>query len=145
MSAQFIARRIAGPDHAVATVKTDGCRIYRTEVCVECPWRLDSPLGAFPAEAYRLSARTAYDMSTHTFACHMAGTNKPQICAGFLIAQGRHNLAVRLAMAAGDFDPASLRRAVPTFDTYREMAEANGVDEDDPVLTPCRDDGQMGV
>jgi hypothetical protein len=104
---------------------------------------LDSPIGAFPAEAYHHSAPTAYDMAGETFACHMAGVPKTQTCAGFLLAQGVHSLGARLMMARGELDLRNVRRTVPTYRTYREMAVANGVDPDDPVLRACRDDGQL--
>lgn len=112
---------------------------YRREVCAECPWRKDRPVGAFPAEAYRHSARCAYDMAESTFACHMSGQEAPQTCAGFLLSQSAdHSLQLRLAAAMGRIDRRKVRETVPTYATYRAMAEANGVDPDDPVLRPCR-------
>ncbi|WP_455289311.1 DUF6283 family protein [Cupriavidus necator] len=42
---------------------------YRRKPCGKCPWRVDAT-GELPAEAFRHSAETAYDMATHTFACH---------------------------------------------------------------------------
>ena len=61
-------RRLAGRHHAVVTVEggTKG-RGYRVEPCAQCPWRLDQQ-GMFPAEAFRLSAPTAYDAAMSTFA-----------------------------------------------------------------------------
>jgi hypothetical protein len=54
-------RRLDGPRHAVISIITSGGRAaYRREPCAECPWRVDQ-VGAFPAEAFRLSAPTAYD------------------------------------------------------------------------------------
>lgn len=142
--ARPVDMRMAGPDHAVTTV-VSGDGTYRREVCPECPWRKDAPLGAFPAEAYRLSAPTAYDMADRTFACHMAGTERTQVCAGFLMAQGGHNLNVRIACMGGRIDLSAVRRTVPIHRSYRAMAVANGVAPDDPALARCRDDGQVDV
>lgn len=137
---RLTAARRAGPDHAVLTVqnKGDGSYCYRREPCQECPWRKDSPIGAFPAEAYRLSATTAYDMAQNVFACHMSGADRPATCAGFLLRGAAHNLTIRMRLASGDLDPESVRSDVELYDSYREMAEANGVPPDDPVLKPCR-------
>lgn len=130
-------RRLADENHAVVTVK-GGARTYRRQPCQECPWRRDAPIGAFPAEAYRLSAETAYDLSTHQFACHMSGAERPATCAGFLLRGATHNLGTRLALSRGAINPEEVTSDVELFDSYREMAEANGVDPDDPVLRRCR-------
>lgn len=132
--------RQAGPNHAVLTVKTkgNGSYCYRREPCVECPWRKDSKIGAFPAEAYRLSATTAYDMANNIFACHMSGSERPATCAGFLLRGAAHNLSIRMRQAKEDLDLDSVHSDVDLYDSYREMAEANGVSPDDPVLKPCR-------
>ncbi|WP_232457312.1 DUF6283 family protein [Burkholderia ubonensis] len=91
--------RAAGPDHQVVTVE-GGKGSYRRKPCAKCPWRVDAT-GEFPADAFRHSAETAYDMATHTFACHEAGARKPALCAGFLLRGADHNLSVRLKMIQG--------------------------------------------
>ena len=97
--------RPAGPHHQVVEVHaTTRAGAYRREPCEECPWRKDAPVGAFPAEAYRHSARTAFDSAQEKFSCHMSGTDKPQACAGFLLSNSANNLAVRLAAARGQID-----------------------------------------
>jgi hypothetical protein len=65
-------------------------------------WRVDAN-GEFPAEAFRHSASTAYDMAQHTFACHESGSKKPATSAGFLLRGADHNLAVRLGFMTGRF------------------------------------------
>ena len=62
-----------GDDHQVVSVKSPGSAIHRKKPCPNCPWRVDA-VGEFPAEAFRHSAETAYDMSNKIFACHEAGT-----------------------------------------------------------------------
>lgn len=131
-------RRSADKNHDVVTIVADDFR-HCPSPCAECPWRRDSPIGAFPAEAYRISAKTAYDMGESTFACHMAGAERSAVCAGFLLRGADHNLAVRLARATGKFDPESVSDSgLELYDSYRDMAEANGVAPDDPALEACR-------
>lgn len=125
----------------VVTVLGDKSASYsfRRDPCAECPWRMDQPVGRFPVEAYRHSAGTSYDMAQTTFACHMAGASRPQTCAGFLLSSGAvHNMNLRMAAIRDAFDWGSVRSDVDLYGSYREMAEANGVERDDPVLRPCR-------
>lgn len=131
--------RPAGSDHQVVTVQGESGRAYRRRPCSTCPWRVDA-VGEFPAEAFRHSANTAYDMAGHEFGCHQSGTDKPATCAGFLLRGARHNLGTRLKVMAGEVDLESVSDGgVELFGSYREMAEANGVEADDTVLGPCRE------
>ncbi|KVD30185.1 hypothetical protein WK59_13075 [Burkholderia ubonensis] len=129
--------RAAGPDHQVVTVE-GGRGSYRRKPCAKCPWRIDAT-GEFPADAFRHSAETAYDMATHTFACHEAGARKPALCAGFLLRGADHNLSVRLKMIQGDRFGDLEDGGHELHENYRSMAIANGVSPDDPVLAACRD------
>lgn len=133
---RIIRSRPAGDDHQVVTVE-GGRKTYRRVPCPTCPWRKDA-VGQFPAEAFRHSAQTAYDMSTHVFSCHESGSSKPAACAGFLLRGAAHNLAVRLAMLQGRIRDDVSDGGHELHDDYRAMAEANGVDPQDPVLQPCR-------
>jgi len=126
----------AGPDHRVVTVE-GGEHAYCRRPCQECPWRLDALPGEFPPEAYRHSAQTAYDLSRHTFACHMSGTERPRVCAGFLLRGAAHNMAARMRRIRGEWMDVE-DGGVELYEDYRAMAEANGVDPDDPVLARCR-------
>lgn len=129
--------RAAGPDHQVVTVE-GGKATYRREPCPKCPWRVDAT-GEFPAEAFRHSAETAYDMATHTFACHESGASRPALCAGFLLRGADHNLTVRLKLIQGErFDDVQ-DGGIELHANYRAMAVANGVAPDDSVLAACRD------
>ena len=129
--------RAAGDDHQVITVE-GGRSSYRRRPCSNCPWRVDA-VGEFPAEAFRHSAETAYDMAQPTFACHESGSRRPAMCAGFLLRGAGHNLTVRLRMIRGDSFGDIVDDGHELFESYRAMAIANGVDPDDPVLSPCRD------
>ncbi|HBO7965336.1 TPA: hypothetical protein L5C46_003803 [Pseudomonas aeruginosa] len=123
--------------HQVVTIKSGrkhACKVP----CKDCPWRRDA-VGVFPAEAFRLSAATAYDMSDRTFGCHTTGKEKPTTCAGFLLRGADHNLSVRLNLINGELDLNQVSDGgVDLFDSYAEMAIANGVDPEDPILKPCR-------
>ncbi len=126
----------AGPDHQVLTVSGGG-GAYRKKPCEQCPWRVDNT-GSFPASAFAHSARTAYDMSNHTFACHMSGPDKPAICAGFLLRGSDHNMSVRIGYMQRTIQNDFEEGDAPLFESYRAMAVANGVDPDDERLQPCR-------
>lgn len=129
--------RPAGDGHQVVTVKGNGCGRHRKKPCRDCPWRKDAT-GGFPTEAFKHSAETAYDMSQHVFSCHASGVKRPAICAGFLLRGADHNLSVRLAKMRGqNLDVGDGGHELHA--SYRAMAIANGVSEDDPVLIPCRD------
>lgn len=125
-----------GEDHQVVTVE-GGKSSYRRKPCSTCPWRLDA-VGEFPAEAFRHSASTAYDLATNTFACHESGADRPAACAGFLLRGADHNLAVRLQRIRGEcLDVTDGGHQL--HENYRAMAIANGVPPEDPVLDLCRD------
>lgn len=131
----------ADEHHQVLTIETSATdkAIYRREPCAECPWRKDAPVGAFPAEAYRLSADTTHDLSNRLFSCHMSGAKQPATCAGFLMRGADNNLAVRLAMFEGRYDPDHVSDGgIELYEGYRSMAIANGVSPDDPSIAHCR-------
>jgi hypothetical protein len=135
-----VKRRLAGENHAVISLEGGDFR-YCRRPCPECPWRVENA-GNFPAEAFRHSASTAYDAAFSTFACHMAGAEKSAICAGFLLQNADNNLGVRLAAMRGDYDARQVvAGGAQLHESYRAMAEANGVEPDDPILKPCRANG----
>lgn len=135
-SPKIIQTRPAGDEHQVVSVEGGGHR-YRKKPCSDCPWRKDA-VGIFPAEAFRHSANTAYDMSQRKFACHQSGTKRPATCAGFLLRGADHNLAVRLLRMQGEILDDVDDHGHALHDNYAKMAIANGVDPDDDILGPCR-------
>lgn len=106
--------------------------------CSDCPWRRDAPVGHFPPDAFQRLAASAYDMERTIFQCHDTKDDKPVVCAGFLERGADHNLTVRLAYMAGDIAPLDRSGNLDLYDDYKEMAIANGVDPDDPLLRRCR-------
>jgi len=130
-------------EYGVVPVLSRGGSVHaaRRQPCEQCPWRQDVPTHRFPAEAFRVSAPTAYDMSESTFGCHMSPADAPATCAGFLLRHGVNNLGVRMAQISGRLDVSRVKdNGVELYRSYREMAIANGVDPDDPVLVPVRGD-----
>lgn len=136
MAARITRIRPADANNQAVTVK-GGPGGHRREPCPGCPWRVDQT-GAFPAEAFRHSANTAYDMSTHKFACHESGARKPATCAGFLLHGAEHNMAVRLDRAAGRIGNDVHDGGHELHQSYRAMAEDNGVEPGEAVLARCR-------
>lgn len=133
--------KIASADYGVTSITTRGAKrqAARRQPCEQCPWRMDVPTEVFPPEAFRISAPTAYDAAMSTFACHMSGAEKPATCAGFLVRHAVHNLAVRFSLHGERIDLDKITDGgFPIYPTYREMAVANGVAPDDPVLAPVR-------
>jgi hypothetical protein len=134
-----ITRVTPADDHNQVVRVEGGTWNFQPLPCAQCPWRKDQD-GTFPAEAFRISAPTAYDMAVETFGCHMAGVDDPATCAGFLLSAGaQHNLTVRLKLLRRLFAwDLVIDGGHDLHPDYRSMAEANGVDPDDPVLRPCR-------
>lgn len=134
---RVLETRPAGEQFQVVSME-GGRHQYRRQPCGGCPW-VAANLEEFPAEAFKHSARTAYDMADHVFSCHESGTSNPSTCAGFLLRGADHNLAVRLRSARGELDWDSVHDdGRPLHESYRAMAIANGVDPDDPAIGPCR-------
>lgn len=136
-AAKILATQLAGSDHQVVTVQKSA-ESYMKRPCADCPWRKDS-VGIFPPEAFRISARTSYDMSDHLFGCHNSGTKKPKTCAGFLVSGSRHNLSYRLGLIHGKYRDVS-DGGHDLFESYKSMAIANGVSPEDECLILSRDD-----
>lgn len=130
------AHRASDTDQVLSVV--GGRFAYRRTPCAGCPWRVDQT-GKFSAEAFRISAHTAYDAAFETFGCHESGPDKPAICAGFLLRNSVHNLGARLKGIAGG---AGCHSQVELHRDYRTMAIANGVSPSDPALVACRADDE---
>jgi hypothetical protein len=110
----------------------------RKTPCAECPWRKDVKTGHFPPEAYERLANTNYDMADKIFQCHDTTDETPLVCAGFLERGADHNMTVRVAYMRGEIEKKDRSGGHKLFDNYVEMAIANGVDPDNPVLKSCR-------
>ena len=137
----LISKRTRADDnHEVVSVSGNGDKKYMRKPCGDCPWRKGAT-GEFPAEAFRISAHTAYDMAEHSFGCHASGTEKPKTCAGFLLKGSTHNLGVRMRLMKGEYDLSKVSDGGhELFANYKEMAIANGVSPNDESLIPIRED-----
>ena len=131
---RFLRTTVADANHVVHSIQ-GGMGDYCRNPCAQCPWRVDQT-GSFPAEAFRISANTAHDMSLRTFACHMRGTDTPAACAGFLLNGAADNLAVRVKRIKGKMRDVSAN-GYRLHKSYRAMAVANGVAPNDPTLADC--------
>lgn len=141
MTGEITRSRQADENNRVVTVEGANGG-YRRRPCGPCPWKVENA-GSFPAEAFRISAETAYDASFHMFACHEAGVERTKVCAGFLLQNAANNVGVRIAQATGRIDLTQVENPGNVlFSSYREMAVANGVDPEDPALSPCRGDDE---
>lgn len=136
---RYVGANKRGEQHAVNQIEGGPGHAHRLSPCPTCPWR-KSAVGEFPADAFKVSAPTCYDVALTTFACHASGAKKPATCAGFLLSDSaQHNMMVRMKQRDGRLDMRKIKRnRARLFKTYREMAVANGVDPNDPVLAPCR-------
>lgn len=83
----ILEKKMADENHQVVSVSSGEDAQYMKKPCQTCPWRKDA-VGVFPAEAFRISAHTSYDMSERTFGCHATGVERPKTCAGFLLKGG---------------------------------------------------------
>jgi hypothetical protein len=136
---KIVRVRPADENSQVVTIH-GGSGGYRRKPCAKCPWRVDA-IGEFPAEAFRHSANTSYDMAEETFGCHESGTKNPVTCAGFLLRNADHNMKVRIAQLTGQYKNDVKDGGHALHVSYRAMAVANGVAPDDPALAQCRDNG----
>lgn len=128
-----VVRKITPADENNQVVSITGGGGYMRQPCVECPWRRENA-GSFPAEAFRISANTCVHGSLAKFACHMAGKDTPKTCAGFLLSlDAEDNFGVRIMyIERGELNVEA--GAADLYPRYREMAEENGVAEDDPAI-----------
>ncbi|MFF2228341.1 DUF6283 family protein [Streptomyces globisporus] len=110
-----------------------------------CPWRRDAVPGAFPADAFRLSAPTSYPDSDRRFGCHSSSAEAPRVCAGWLLRGASGNQQVLELLEAGLIQVPTLPPGVELYDHYAEMAVSNGVPKDDPALSPILRGRPRGV
>lgn len=108
--------------------------LHRKEVCSECPFRVDTPPGQFPAERYEALRSTVGERGREVswdapvFGCHKSAEGKEIACRGWLAVCGYEHIGIRIAVATGALEPEAIELpAEPElFETYDEMAEAQG-------------------
>ncbi|MEV8335083.1 DUF6283 family protein [Streptomyces niveus] len=139
--AEVVERRPADEVWAVVSLHHDGPPVAQRSPCAgpePCPWRRDATLRTFPVDAFRFSARTSYPDSDHRFQCHSSTAEAPRICAGWLLRGASGNQSVQRLLQSARLKAPVLPAEVELYDNYAEMAVANGVSADDPLITSCR-------
>lgn len=112
---------------------------HRRFPCGPCPWKRDAVPGEFSAERYECLAVTSGNgvaFGAPMFGCHRGepGTDADLACAGWLAVAGREHPSVRLAVAFGRLPADALEPGEnwpDLYESYAEMAEANGANPDD--------------
>lgn len=108
-----------------ANQKKPGFRMRKT--CDECPWRKDVPVGRFPPERFIQLRRTVKQGFNPLFACHKTFEGRDETCVGYLLVDGDNNWMVRFAASQGHIDRDQLEASGPLYDSFEQMARANGV------------------
>jgi hypothetical protein len=95
--------------------------------CDECPWRRDVAVGRFPPERFIELASTSVQHIGPLFACHVTPEGGEHACVGWLLVDGVENLRVRIAISTGELNLRRLVARGELYNSFGEMAEANGV------------------
>ena len=116
--------------------------------CRSCPYRTDAPSGIWAAAEY--AKLVSYDADAalqppNLFLCHQTDADDPRarLCAGWVGCHGDQLLALRLATARGDLDPATAESAfsyntsTPLFESGAAAA-AHGIRDIPAPSTPAR-------
>jgi hypothetical protein len=102
--------------------------LYVRRTCSECPWLRETEVGRFPPERYRALWETCQPGGlAHLFACHKTERSE-RACAGMLAVCGPDINMVRLLASYGKIDLGAIEATGPLYDSFDEMARANGYD-----------------
>lgn len=106
---------------------------HRRYPCAECPFRLDTKPGQFPACRYEALRETAgtpgreAPFGAPMFACHKSPEGREEACAGWLAVAGYDHFGVRIAVLRGELPASALApgEGWPVlYESYDEMAAA---------------------
>ena len=97
--------------------------------CKTCPWRKDAELGYWHQDHYRDMAKSCQRDGPNQMMCHQSRDTNQIVCAGWVLVLGFDAIGVRRAVHNGDFDPNRDFESggLELYDSWEEMAEANGV------------------
>ncbi len=94
-----------------------------TSPCRDCPWRRDVKPGKFPPQKFEQWAESCEPGFGAFFQCHQ----KPVVCVGYLMCpDSLNNNRVRMALIKKQLNPQRLSSKAPLYESYVEMAAANG-------------------
>jgi hypothetical protein len=97
--------------------------------CGNCPWRKDAPVGTWTAERFQTLAQGCQHNGWDVFACHKSAEDAPFVCAGFAAVIGFDSIGLRLAAAAGRYNPDGLDTSgLELYPDFDAMLRANGVE-----------------
>lgn len=102
----------------------------RTKQCVECPWRVDATIGAFPPENFARLVSSCRQGWGQLFACHLSPDGRESACVGWIAsecANGPRLFDLRFALARGLVQPEVLVLDGPQHETFEAMCAANGL------------------
>ena len=101
--------------------------------CSSCPWRKDAKLGLWHDDHYREMADSCQRDGHSRMGCHKSTLENFTVCAGWVLVLGYNAIGVRLGHMQGKFDPENDFDAggLGLYESWEEMAKANGVDTPD--------------
>lgn len=116
---------------STSTFVPGGNAYARTKQCVECPWRLDAPIGAFPPANFARLVSSCRQGFGRLFACHLSPEGREVACVGWLAseaANGPRLFELRMALARGFVQPEALVLDGAQYESFEAMCAANGLD-----------------
>lgn len=117
---------------------------HRSFPCAECPWRLDTTPGQFPACRYDTLRVTSGSrgneahLAAPLFACHKSPEGSEQACAGWLATVGWEHLGVRVAVLTGQIPGEALAPRVGWPELHASYDEMVAAKAEQSTLHPVK-------
>lgn len=111
--------------------------------CASCPYRKDVPSGVWDWEEYEKLRQYDEDPTDptraigHVFLCHQPIENRQAVCRGWVEVH-YDTIPVRMAMASGAVDPATVQEPPPGVELFESGAAAADHGQAE-IETPCDD------
>lgn len=101
-----------------------------TVTCSNCPWLKSSPPGEFSVERYIALKPSMQQGFGCIFACHKSREGEEFACVGAILRGGLANFNMRVLVHRRHISLEDLRATGPLYDSFTEMARANGVPDE---------------